>query len=163
MKTALAMASKIRAGLLALAILGACELVAIDISANFFVIFGMGGSWIFLLATTFISIFSAAIMCFLILRLWLKHGAHYLDAAKTGAFVGLAASVGVCAAIVLFSLMGTGIWKIMPASVEKQGAGMIILFHLLACLLAMAVYGIAGAITGLLLAVASPHVEKKKQ
>ncbi len=152
--------SKIRIGLVALVLLGACELLAIDIWGNYLVIFRAEQSGVFIFATLAIALFSSVVMCIMVLRLWLKHNAHHLDAAKSGAFVGACAAAGVSAILLLMGAIGMGAVKVFPHTVTSGGMEAVAIAYAVSVAAVFLLYIMGGALLGWLAAIAAPYVEK---
>ena len=150
---------KVRWGVVALIMLGFCELLAIDISANYLIIYSIAGSGFLIFATLFIGIFSAGVMCLMVLRLWLEMGAHYLGAAKAGAFVGFFAGLGVCVVEAVASAAGFGVSRLLPYATIHQGQMAIGIAYGAILLATMLLYIAGGALTGIFAALAIPEIE----
>lgn len=154
--------SRVRTGIAALAVLGVCELFAIDVFANYLFIFSITESGLFLGASILIALLSAVVLCFSVLKIWVGHGrGHYLEAVEYGAIVGASAGMLVCAAVLAFGSMGMGAIKLMRKNpipgTQSDPAG----FLLLSCAAVIALYVFGGALMGAWTAIATPAIERR--
>lgn len=147
--------------ILALVLLGLCEIVAIDVSANFIVIHSLAGNGIFLAVSGLIAFFSAAVICWAVLKAMEPGCAHADEGMRNGAVVGAISAIFICAFMLAMGFAGAGLEKLMQAETfsqqEKIGT------YALSCAVIMLAYTLEGAILGALVYVASEKFIKKEK
>ena len=147
--------------LLALVLLGACELFLLDATANYIKIYSIGVSGFFLVASFFIAVFSAGVLFWAVMKLEHDRNADLAEGMRAGAVVGAYAALAICALVAAFALFGAGPDKLLPATAREQGLAARTGFYLLVFLIIMMDYSLAGAIMGALAVVFGPRVRKR--
>jgi len=159
MKT-LEMLSEVKLSILALILLGIAELLVLDMGGNYVRMQNSQGSWLFIGATVAIGLLSAAIMGWSALKLRLEYRNLLTHGSYAGALVGASAAAGVCFFIVLLGLLGMGLEKLIPRSVNEQGLVIKATAYFLACFTIILIYGILGAVFGGMAGLASAPYHK---
>jgi hypothetical protein len=156
--------SHVKTGILSLAALGFCELLAIDIFANYLFIFSIAESGLFLGASVLVALLSSVVLCFSIMKIWVHHGGrHYSEAVFDGALIGAAAGALVSLLLLLLGSLGMGAIKLMRKNPLPGAEPGIAVFYLAACAAVLGLYVFSGALMGVWTAIAAPILEKKME
>ena len=133
--------------LLALVFLATCELDAFDIFAVFYGTTELGNNPYLALVTFVLSFFSLLILALCALRLHEQYGSCVTGGARTGASIGFLAAVCICVVVLVFSLFGMGVERLMPALASSWGMSRLGAYATIFLGLA-ASYALAGLLLG---------------
>jgi len=154
--------SHVKTGILSLAALGFCELLAIDIFANYLFIFSIEESGLFLGASVLVALLSSVVLCFSIMKIWMSHGErHYSEAVFDGAIIGAVAGALVSMLLLLLGSFGMGAIKLMRKNPLPGAESNAAVFYLTSAAAVLALYIFSGALMGVWTAIAVPALEKK--
>lgn len=148
---------------LALFILGASELVLIDISADVVKVLSISGSGFFVLSSAFLLLLTCIVMLWSAVKEQHRHGSGYGKGMASGVKAALEASVLICVLIVLLASAGRGIDRLLPPSFAEEGAAIRVALYAVVCLFVVFSYCALGAAMGALAGIALEAFKKEKK
>jgi hypothetical protein len=153
--------------LVALFLLGASELILIDISAPYIKAAPPLGNGLFSIFTVAFSILTAIVLFWASMKAQHRHGDGFEQGMMAGMSAGLKAALGITVLCLAAGLAGRGIARLMPYWVTSQGMVLVFAFDVAACALITVAYCAAGAgmgaLSGIVLDVAANKGKETKK
>jgi|GEM_PF-5941607 len=132
----------------ALVLLGICELLAIDLAANFIVIYGFSANAAFILTSGVLALSTALVLVWAAFRMseGCPETAEWMG---NGALAGFASSLAICVAMVAAAYFEAGVEKMMPGEASGVDTVSKIALYGMLSIIVVLTYSAAGAVAGI--------------
>jgi hypothetical protein len=146
----------------ALAILGAAEILVVDISANLIYVLPISASGFFIAITAFVLFLSFLFLSWEAAKSRRAKGIGFADGIKNGILMGLSPAIFICAMLLATAALGRGFERFAPLAAVGE-LGMKAAFYAIICASVLLIYcaigAAAGAMAGIFLELMNKETE----